>query len=543
MARCAGSNDRPLAPRGASCLPITALTLTVIAIPLLALIIIVGELVGIERLAATVREGALPTAIAQQKRAIWTETLRNAAKVVAYAPERTIRKAALAKAEQLAQNLKQVADPAQAEALRAGMAAIRGTARATNEAQDHDAAIRAMLRAADEVISDMSANLTSIVEDSADTLARLIETTLAEGAQGQPGYGLIDEVLALNTSSRDLLASLDQGRLLLAAARTMEEPSALEQAAARFTAIAATLRARVGTLRGNSDYEYLPEMIARFNELAAIFDLRIKTLAEQAKALQSRQEAERALARLREDLSAEAIAAAERSVEALAGDSRDISTQAIVMLVLGALALLVMLAVGKSRCDGSLARDHGINDEPDSAFDAVAALVGVFARFLREQHNLERWSRCLEAYLENALGELAARRAGPAAAEQIPEQARRLVDETQTAITLSATAGYRDARRALEEIRTGECTTSVSAVAALNQLVEQLASVGTGIGLLLARLNAGVGERPSLPEIERHLGSTLEQVTALRSALAGTASSDDEQPSGTRAVVPVHAAA
>ena len=316
----------------------TALVTFLLTATLAGAVLLFGrDLLDIKAVATRMQLAVLPQVMVQHRRAIWIENLRSAAQVVVYAPKPETRQDALSKAEQLAANVTDLQTANGAVLTRAWTLIRRAAARA-DEAERIDAEIRERLHETDSLISDMSANLGSIVEDSAGTLARLIREALSAGDQDGLSKETLEEVLAINTTSQDLLASLDRGRILLTEARTMTDTAALDEAALHFRSIGRQLTLRVSTLRGNSDYEYLPARIEQFVNLMVIFKLRRQWLEAREEAITASMAAMLELGRLRETLHANAADTAEHSVAAIAGNLRRIERSAKGGLV--ALALI-----------------------------------------------------------------------------------------------------------------------------------------------------------------------------------------------------------
>jgi hypothetical protein len=284
---------------------------------------------------------------------------------------------------------------------------IRHAAERADEAERIDTRIRARLHEADSLIGDMSANLGSIVEDSAGTLARLIREVLSAGDQGGLTRQTLEEVLSINTSSQDLLASLDQGRVLLASARTLIDASEIDRAARHFRAIGRQLRLRVDTLRGNSDYEYLPAKIEQFVGLAVMFDLRRDWLRMRDEAIAASTHAMLELGRLRETLNADAADIAERSTAAITSNLIQIERSATgAMLALGLLGLFVAVrhrrtrteTAGSEACIDSEGVMAGRADEVTAA--QLRATLGSLEGFLTEHGNLEHLRQNLPVKLQ-----------------------------------------------------------------------------------------------------------------------------------------------
>jgi hypothetical protein len=372
----------------------TALLTFLLALTLAGAVILFGrDLMDVKAVATRMQLAVLPQVMVQHQRAIWIENLRSAAQVVVYAPQHQTRQDALSKAEQLAANVTDL-QTANGAVLTRAWTLIRRAAAGADEAERIDAEIRQRLHEADSVISDMSANLGSIVEDSAGTLARLIREVLSAGDQDGLSRETLEEVLAINTTSQDLLASLDRGRILLTEARTMTDAADLDQAARHFDGVGRQLTLRVGTLRGNSDYEYLPARIEQFVNLVVIFELRRQWLEAREEAITASMAAMLELGRLRETLHANAADTAEHSVAAITGNLRRIERSAKGGLV--ALALIgLFVAVSYRQTRPTFGRaavdtEDGAEHRADEVARAqLRATLGSLEAFLAEHANLE----------------------------------------------------------------------------------------------------------------------------------------------------------
>jgi hypothetical protein len=376
-----------------------ALVLTVIAVG--------RELAAIQSLASDMRTVVLPQVMAQQRRAIWIESLRSAAQVVVYAPGRATRQDALSKAEQLAANVTDLAS-ANGGRLTGAWALIRRAAERTDEAERIDGEIRARLLEADSLIGDMSASLGSIVADSAGTLARLIKEVLSAGNQDGLTRQTLEEVLSINTTSQDLLASLDQGRILLAAARSMNDTEEIERAATHFNAIGQQLTLRVDTLRGNTDYEYLPAMIRRFVGLAVIFQLRRDWLDARSEAMAASHQATLQLGLLRETLNADAADSAERGVASITTSLERIGRSAagalIAVLIVGAMVAWryrSTMAATAAHADAGAVQAQRADELARAQLQATLASLEVF---VTERANLEHLCQSLPLKLRQTAG-------------------------------------------------------------------------------------------------------------------------------------------
>jgi len=376
------------------------------AIALAAVTSMVGrELVSIQSLANNVQRDVLPRIMARQQRAVWTESLRSAANVVVYAPDQPTRHQALAKAEQLAANVTH-ADIASRVALDDAWASIRLAAGKADQAQRIDQQMQAMLSEANHLISDMSANLSSIVNDSRATLVRAIKEATSATDQSRWSRQTLEEVLAVNITSQELLASLDRGRIILSSALSLRTDRELTAAETHFVAIGAQLKARVDTLRGNSDYEYLPAMIERFARLEAVFGHQRAKLALQEEALSASASAKLRLGVVRENLTADAAGVAEASIASIAAGAsriRLITAAMLISLIMGAMLLTrnrrTVMATGRGEV-----QSPSIQDAASPAHKgAMSATVASLESLIKAQGNLEYWRQTLFAKLSTAV--------------------------------------------------------------------------------------------------------------------------------------------
>jgi hypothetical protein len=386
-----------------------AISAVLVAIALAVVTSLVGrELVSIESLAADVQSVVLPQITARQQRAIWIESLRSAANVVLYAPDRITRHQALAKAEQLAANVTH-ADAASREALDEAWASIRLAATKADEAQRIEQQMQAMLSEADSLITDMSANLSSIVDDSATTIARMVKDAMAEDSHSPYSKDALEEVMAINSTSHDLLASLDRGRIILTSALSLETDQELASAQTHFVAIGSQLQARVNTLRGNSDYEYLPEMIESFRQLEPLFDYQRTKLTLLQEAQSASASAKLQLGVVRETLAADAAAAAETSVATIAASVSRIKLTAAAMVVILIIAAAVSLKrnwrAGRATAEANARCPSSPNGELAGASqdDSVRATVVSLESLIKAQGNLEYWRQTLIVKLTGAV--------------------------------------------------------------------------------------------------------------------------------------------
>ena len=555
---------------------VLALAVTVLAVG--------RELAGIETLANDIQTTVLPQVMAQQRRAIWIESLRSAAQVVVYAPGRTTRQDALSKAEQLAANVTDL-ESANGDRLTGAWALIRHAAETTDEAERIDGQIRARLLEADSLIGDMSANLGSIVADSAGTLARLIKEVLGAGHQGGLTRQTLEEVLSINTTSQDLLASLDQGRILLAAARSMTDNDEIERAADHFNSIGQQLTLRVDTLRGNSDYEYLPAMIGRFVGLAVIFQLRRDWLDARSAAMAASHQATLQLGLLRETLNADAADSAERSVASITTSLERIGRSAagalIALLIVGALvAWRYRWAMTATAEHADAGPEHAQAQRADEIARAqLRATLASLEVFVTERANLEHLCQNLPVKLRQTAGgvlEHLARveqrsLAGPAAEPlpptrycrpcppcrpEVPVEGRssplpeswsapgvvELVQDIAAVSTAAAFHALHGSVRAIHGIERAEAAPGAPSghdraehsaangdlalsLRALELAAEVAGSTTEQVTLALAEMNAlvrGLGDAGEAPDADRVLAEINRKIDLLRDALDAT---------------------
>jgi hypothetical protein len=472
----------------------TAFSAVLVAIALAVVTGLVGrELVSIQSLAADVQSVVLPQIMTRHQRAIWIESLRSAADVVLYAPDRITRHRALAKAEQLAANVTH-ADVASREALDDAWASIRLAASRTDEAQRIDQQIQAMLSEADSLITDMSANLSSIVDDSGATIARLVKEALSPGSRSPYSTQVVEEVMAINTTSHELLASLDRGRVILGSALSLPNDDRLTTAETRFRAIGAQLQARVNTLRGNSDYEYLPEMIERFRRLNGLFEHQRSKLDLLQEAMAASASAKLRLGVVRETLAADAAAAAEASVGDIAASASRIKLAAAAMVAILIMAAAVPLSRSwqGGRAVGQVAPNLTPDGPPGNAAPAgaVHATVASLESLIKAQGNLEHWRQTLVAKLTGAVGSALSRLAGhasPAPADHPPAGP----DER-------AAIAHGDVADALLPPELSPCLTRV--VGLIEDVAAQTSLIGLQASLHGVRLAGGAIPDPAAPD-------------------------------------------
>ncbi len=473
-----------------------AISAVLVAVALVVVTSMVGrELVSIQSLAAAVQSVVLPRITARQQRAIWIESLRSAANVVLYAPDRTTRHEALAKAEQLAANVTH-ADAASREALEDAWASIRLAARKADEAQRIDEQMQAMLSEADSLITDMSANLSSIVEDSAATIARMVKEAMTENNHSPYSKDALEEVMAINTTSHDLLASLDRGRIILTSALSLETDQELASAQTHFVAIGSQLQARVNTLRGNSDYEYLPDMIESFRRLEPLFRYQRTKLTLLQEAQSASASAKLRLGVVRETLAADAAAAAETSVATIAASASRIKLTAAAMLVILIIAAAVPLkrnwrasraaAQAEALCPPSQNGELAGAPQDETVRATVASLEGL----IKAQGNLEHWRQTLIVKLTATVS---------SALQQVAEHAPdRPVDGSLAGTDIHAATDTDIGNDALLPPKLTPHLTRV--VALIEDVAAQTSLVGLKASLDGVRLMDGVRKEPGEPD-------------------------------------------
>lgn len=384
----------------------TALIAVLAAVALAAVTSMVGrELVNIQSLATDVQSKVLPQIMAGQQRAIWIESLRSAASVVVFAPEPATRHQALAKAEQLATNVT-YADAASRDGLEQAWASIRLAADKADEAQRIGQKMDALLSEADGLIGDMSANLSSIVEDSGSTLARVIKDATSENGKSPWSRQTLEEVLAINVTSQELLASLERGRIILSSALSLASDRELTSAQTHFVAVGAQLQARVETLRGNSDYEYLPAMIERFTRLDVVFDYQQTKLSLQQEALSASDSAKLQLGVVRENLAAHAAGAADSSIAQIAASAGRIKITAAAMLICLIMVVAVPLVRNWQDLKAVEQADPAAQAKDQTGSPAGGMVDGTVASLeslIKAQGNLEHWRQTLIVKLNSAI--------------------------------------------------------------------------------------------------------------------------------------------
>ena len=263
------------------------------------------------------RTTLLPAVLTQHQQAIWAEALRGEAGALIDSPDAEARRAVQERVRRLADGLRSLSDGVPRRNLENATAALEDVGRQTERAASLSAALAACIDKADAVIADLTNAFGSIVEDTSRQVHRLVENVLAN-PDDDLGRGELTRAMNANTTSQDLYASLERGRHLLASTASAERAADLEVAKAQFGSIAERLLARVGALRGNTDYEFLPDLIDEFAGLAEAFDLRAALLETREAAHAAQRAAEQQLAVLRESLSAgaaEALLARELRLE------------------------------------------------------------------------------------------------------------------------------------------------------------------------------------------------------------------------------------
>jgi hypothetical protein len=356
----------------------------------LVLAIVAPRLAGVEHLAETTRSQVIPKMVVQHKQAVWTESLRSSADLVVHTPDATVRKGALVKAEQLVSALLQGADDDRRTVLTQAIGGLRLAAAAADTADRLDRESRAMLAAAEGRIVEIRTALTSIDEDPAGALLQ------RPGGTRRP-----QTAPALAATSQDLLARLDEGRILLASAASMKEPEGLRAAAQRFGSIGEQLQAGLNGRHFGPDEVHLPGMLKDFIALKAIFEHRQGILAAQDQALVAGRLTKMQLAHLREALAANAAGAAEASIATIADHIRGIRNVALATLGAGVAVAtgITLYGQGAAPVPPRPASEEAARPQQGWRQEHLARSGELARRYHKAHRNLDHWRDTLSCKL------------------------------------------------------------------------------------------------------------------------------------------------
>jgi hypothetical protein len=375
----------------------------------LVLALAAPQLAGVEDLAETTRAEVIPRMVVQHKQAIWTESLRSAADLVVHTPDAAVRKGALVKAEQLARALLQGADDDRRAVLTQAIGGLRLAAAAADTTDRLDRESRAMLAAAEGSIGAIRTALTSIREDPAGApLQRRGKTRRPQTAPPSAAEG------------QDLLGLLDEGRVLLASAASMEEWEELRAAAQRFGSIGQQLQAGLGGWHLGPDEAHLSGMLEGFIALKAVFEHRQGVLAAQDQALAADRLSKMQFAQLRETLAADAAGAAEASVATIADHVRGIRNVALATLGAGVAVAAGITLYGQRAAPvpPRPAGEEAAGLQQGWREEHLARSAELARRYHKAQRNLDHWRDALPDKLEQTI---AAVLTGPSPDHEDPE--------------------------------------------------------------------------------------------------------------------------
>ena len=193
------------------------------------------------------------------------------------------------------------------------------------------------------VITDIDNNIGSISEDSSFGVESLLNSTATENTTGMASLsaGLV-ESFRINSASQQLLVYLRSSRAVLGNIRNLDDQAALAAAAGRFAALVGRVNALLENFPTTGDYEFIPDLVDEFAGMSVAFDTRKEMLQELERATAANALAVRLLAGVREDLSADAAAAAVSSIGLIADETTVIMFVGIAIMIF--LVLFVLLA-------------------------------------------------------------------------------------------------------------------------------------------------------------------------------------------------------
>lgn len=400
-----GSRDDSVRMKRAS-LNRSLVLLSVIVLCVLIIVgaVIAGGLYSIRGLAEQTSRETIPQSVAQNRQALAAERLGRYAEQVLSVREGTTLRRIAEDAARLADELSNAVGPELRPSVAKSARLISEAATAVAAVQAADAKFAGILIEADNTISEIDDNLSSIVEDSGYRVTRILEEMPGDGATSLNSvFRDISETVRINTASQQLLVALRSVRNLLIASRTLDSKAGLEAASSRFSALNQRLQVLVGNLPTTGDYEYLPDLVSGFARYEAAFALKRDSLQSRRDADKASREATTILAGLRENLSADAADKAISSVGKIA-------TQADLAIGIGTVMLVLLTVV--TVLAGLSARRHVVKpvvlasaaldtlrrgkmdvDIPDSHFEEFASIRSSLHSFrdaLADRERLER---------------------------------------------------------------------------------------------------------------------------------------------------------
>ena len=317
-------------------------------------------LIDIKKQAVETTAATIPETVKQNQQALKAEMLARHAEIVLYATDEGQRANAKRQASVIVAELADGADANMRQSLEAAELAISETADAMAAVNGLTANIRNYLRQADQVISGIDENLSSISDDTSyrvgstlDNITKMLDgmgtgdthNRSALAAKFSSDMTLLSDDLRenmnINAASQVFLASLRSGKSLLLEALALPDQQAVGAAAKRFEKTVEQIKHQVNQFPATGDYEYLPDEVDSFTEFSVIFDIRLEMSRHRIDAESANNRALALLADVRESLSADAAFAAMSSTRAIAEDATTIQYVGLILLTLLAATLLI----------------------------------------------------------------------------------------------------------------------------------------------------------------------------------------------------------
>ena len=305
------------------------------------------NLFSIEDLAQTTRDETIPQSIAQQERALATESLTRLATAVVAADSPGTRDAILQDAVAIARPLIETGVESQTALAGKALMAIEAAAEAADQSYQKHVSLLGQLQQVDKAVKEMDDALSSIAEDSQSQVEELIEKIEdAEGSKLSRYLNKLEKLYSINVTSQNLLTALRNARVLLGDALNTSETTKIQAQAERFGAIFERVQALLQRLPSTGDYEDLPNLVDKIAESAQAFDLRSAELQAAQHAHMQEAAAIATLKELGAILSSSAAEAAIGGASAILASATSIKVIAVggMMAVLIGLVLLVWLA-------------------------------------------------------------------------------------------------------------------------------------------------------------------------------------------------------
>ncbi len=308
---------------------------TLVAILIGVMAWVVGSrLAEIETLAGDTAETVIPRSVAQNRRALNTESLTRFAVQVTAAPTSEARALVLADAGVVAASEIDNSDAETAAVIGQALATIIASAGHADQADLIRQSMDAEIEAADEVIRDIDATLASIADVTATDIQDLIDdfdvTDSTELLIIRRDLNLLYEA---NTISQNMLAFIRESRTLITAAAGSQDRAAIEDYSGRFNQALERIRKLMSFLPSSGKYEFVAPTFEKYTGFGTVFDLRMQTLDAEQQARSKSEEAVESLSALSLTLSGDAADQATTSVRSIAAAATEIEKTANAALV------------------------------------------------------------------------------------------------------------------------------------------------------------------------------------------------------------------